>query len=62
MPSFFNTRKSQPQSTGRIERELERERQEHTMNQDAKQHLGDNDERLKDARETPFSSTVRRFK
>ena len=50
------------QATPRIERELERERQEHAMNQDAKAHLGDDEERHKDARETTFSSTVRRFK
>lgn len=59
MPSF-NTPK--PPASGRIERELERERQEHAMNQDAKTHSGDDDQRLKDARETSFSSAVRRFK
>ena len=46
----------------RLQRELERERLEHAMNQDAKAHLGDDDQRHKDARETTFSSTVRRFK
>lgn len=57
-------RSEPPQATtnGRIERELERERQEHATNHDAKAHLGDEDERHKDARETTFSSTVRRFK
>jgi hypothetical protein len=60
MPSFTNSPK--PRDNGRIEREIERERQEHSINQDAKQHLGDSDERLKDARETSFSSTVRRLK
>lgn len=59
MPSL-NTPK--PQTTGRIEREVERERQERAMNQDAKNYLGDDDQRLKDARETSFSSTVRRYK
>ena len=49
-----------PPNTGRVEREIERERQEHAMNQDAKNYLGDDDQRLKDARETSFSSTVRR--
>jgi hypothetical protein len=45
----------------RIEREVERERNEHSMNHDAKAHLGsEEDERHKDARETTFSSTVRR--
>ena len=45
----------------RIEREVERERNEHSMNNDAKSHMGqDDDERHKDARETSFSSTVRR--
>ena len=49
-----------PRTKVHIERELARERQEHAMNQDAKAHLGDDDERHKDARETTFSSTVRR--
>jgi hypothetical protein len=45
----------------RLERELVRERNEHTMNHDAKAHLNfDEDERHKDARETPLSSKVRR--
>jgi hypothetical protein len=45
----------------RIEREIERERNEHSMNQDAKAHLGiEDDERHKDARETTFSSKVKR--
>jgi hypothetical protein len=45
----------------RLEREIERERNEHSMNQDAKAHLSvDEDERHKDARETSFSSKVRR--
>jgi hypothetical protein len=51
-----------PPSKDRIARELERERQEHSMQLDAKAHLGDDEERHKDARETAFSSTVRRFK
>jgi hypothetical protein len=51
-----------PPTSGRIEREVERERQEHAMNQDAKNYLADDDQRLKDARETTFSSTVRRYK
>lgn len=59
MPST-NTQK--PAESGPIERELERERQQHAMNQDAKAHLGDEDSRHKDARETPFSSAVRRYK
>jgi hypothetical protein len=50
-----------PISGSRIERELERERNEHAINRDAKAHLGqDEDERHKDARETTFSSKVRR--
>lgn len=45
----------------RLEREIERERNEHSMNQDAKAHLiVEEDERHKDARETSFSSKVRR--
>jgi hypothetical protein len=45
----------------RLEREIERERNEHSMNHDAKARLrADDDERNKDARETSFSSTVRR--
>jgi hypothetical protein len=45
----------------RLEREIERERNEHSLNHDAKTHIGvDEDERHKDARETPFSSKVRR--
>ena len=45
----------------RIEREVERERIEHAMNNDAKSHMGlDEDERHKDARETTYSSNVRR--
>lgn len=51
-----------PEISARIDREVERERQEHAMNQDAKAHMGEDDERHKDARETPLSSTVRRFK
>lgn len=43
----------------RIEREVERERNEHMMNQNAKAHL-EEDERHKDARETTYSSQVRR--
>ncbi len=44
-----------------VEREIERERNEHMQNHDAKAHLNFNDEeRHKDARETPYSSTVRR--
>ena len=45
----------------RLEREVERERNEHSINHDAKAHLGDaEDDRHKDARETSFSSKVRR--
>lgn len=45
----------------RLEREIERERNEHMMNHDAKAHLNfDEEERHKDARETSFSSKVRR--
>lgn len=51
----------QPTRESRIEREVERERNEHTMNHDAKAHLGiEEDERHKDARETSYSSNVRR--
>lgn len=51
----------QPSRDSRLEREVERERNEHSMNHDAKAHLGiDDDERHKDARETSFSSKVRR--
>jgi hypothetical protein len=50
-----------PIRDSRIERELERERNEHAVNRNAKAHLGlDEDERHKDARETTFSSKVRR--
>jgi hypothetical protein len=50
-----------PSADSRLQREIERERNEHTMNLDAKAHLGgDADERHKDARETAFSSKVRR--
>jgi hypothetical protein len=45
----------------RLEREIERERNEHSINHDAKAHLGvAEDDRHKDARETSLSSTVRR--
>jgi hypothetical protein len=46
----------------RIEREVERERNEHISNRDAKANLGvaEDDERHKDARETTLSSQVRR--
>lgn len=51
----------QPIRDSRLEREVERERNEHMMNHDAKAHLGiDDEERHKDARETSFSSKVRR--
>lgn len=51
----------QPVRDSRLEREVERERNEHAMNHDAKAHLGtDEDERHKDARETSFSSKMRR--
>jgi hypothetical protein len=57
-------RPESPQSTSResrLEREIERERNEHSINRDAKTHLGlDEDERHKDARATPLSSKVRR--
>jgi hypothetical protein len=44
-----------------LEREVERERNEHMINHDAKAHIGiDEDERHKDARETSFSSKMRR--
>jgi hypothetical protein len=44
-----------------VEREIERERNEHSLNHDAKAHLSvEEDERHKDARETSFSSKVRR--
>jgi hypothetical protein len=50
-----------PSRDSRLEREIERERNEHSSNNDAKAHLGrDEDERHKDARETSFSSKVRR--
>jgi hypothetical protein len=50
-----------PIRDSRIERELERERNEHALNHDAKSRLGvAEDERHKDARETTFSSKVRR--
>ena len=50
-----------PARDSRLEREVERERNEHMLNHDAKAHLTyDEDERHKDARETSFSSTVRR--
>ncbi|MET0858206.1 MAG: hypothetical protein ABWY27_15750 [Telluria sp.] len=53
-----------PQSqvrASRLEREIERERNEHSINNDTKAHLRlDEDERHKDARETSFSSKVRR--
>jgi hypothetical protein len=45
----------------RLKREMERERNEHSINQGAKARLGSGeDERLKDARQTPHSSKVRR--
>ncbi len=45
----------------RLAREIERERNEHIQNHDAKAHLNfDDEERHKDARETPYSSKVRR--
>lgn len=57
-------RQEPPKATtpDRLERELARERQEHAMNQDAKAHLGDDAPRHKDARETTFSSAVRRHR
>ena len=48
-----------PVRDSRLEREIERERTEHMQNHDAKAHL-EEDERHKDARETPYSSKVRR--
>ena len=52
---------SPPVRDSRLEREVERERNEHTLNHDAKAHLNfDEDERHKDARETSFSSKPRR--
>jgi hypothetical protein len=45
----------------RLEREIARERNEHMLNHDAKAQLNFNeDERHKDARETSFSSMMRR--
>ncbi|MDB5932894.1 MAG: hypothetical protein JWQ01_238 [Massilia sp.] len=60
MARFETTRPVLPET--RIEREVERERNEHSMNHDAKAYPGvaEEDERHKDARETSFSSTVRR--
>ena len=49
-----------PIRDSRLEREVARERNEHLLNLDAKAHLGEEDERHKDARETSFSSKVRR--
>lgn len=50
-----------PSPNSQLEREMERERDEHLLNQDAKARLGpDEDERLKDARRTAFSSNMRR--
>jgi hypothetical protein len=50
-----------PVRDSRLEREVERERSEHMQNHDARAHLNfDDDERHKDARETSFSSKVRR--
>jgi hypothetical protein len=50
-----------PVRDSRLEREVERERNEHMLNHDAKARLGlDDDVRHKDARETSFSSKVRR--
>ncbi len=52
---------NQPIRDSRLEREVERERNEHSMNHDAKAYLGiDEDERHKDARETSLSSKMRR--
>lgn len=57
-----HTDRSKPAARdSRLEREIERERNEHMLNQDAKAHLShDEDERHKDARETSLSSVVRR--
>ncbi|MES2759015.1 MAG: hypothetical protein V4693_16700 [Pseudomonadota bacterium] len=56
----LETTRSVPRDS-RLEREVERERNEHSLNNDAKAHLGDGeDDRHKDARETSYSSTVRR--
>jgi hypothetical protein len=57
-------RQEPPKATtpDRLERELARERQEHAMNQEARTHSGDDEQRHKDARETTFSSAVRRYK
>ena len=50
-----------PARDSRLERELEREHNEHVMNHNAKTEEGlDADERNKDARQTTFSATVRR--
>jgi hypothetical protein len=53
---------AKPPTKDRIAREVEREQQEHSMQLDAKTHLGDDEERHKDARETAFSSSTRRAK
>lgn len=56
----IETTRSVPRDS-RLEREVERERNEHSINNDAKAHLGaGEDDRYKDARETSFSSKVRR--
>jgi hypothetical protein len=56
-----NDSSQQPARDTRLVREIERERNEHMMNHDAKAHLNFDDEgRRKDARETSFSSKVRR--
>jgi hypothetical protein len=50
-----------PARETRLEREIERERNEHMQNHDAKAHLNFDDEvRHKDARATSFSSKMRR--
>jgi hypothetical protein len=54
-----NESATSPSPDSRLEREVERERNEHMMNHDAKAHL-EEDERHKDARETTYSSKVRR--
>ncbi len=50
-----------PNSNARIERELERERQQHLMNHEAKSRLHDSDsDRIKDPRENFERTKVRR--
>lgn len=45
---------------GRIEREVEREHYQRTLNDEAKTGLGEEEYRIKDARQTSNSSTLKR--